>query len=214
MTRRWLGICVISGVLLVGCQTPDPYAYEQKTQQQERYQPNAMTRYVLGLPSDDQDSVPKTAPIGGISEASSDHYIVQQTKALETELENTGVSVERKGNNIHLIMPGNITFGSDSHELQPSFLPVLDAVARVLMHFDQTLLQVIGYTDSRGKEAYNEELSLLRAETVANYLINSGITEVRLQSKGMGEKNPIATNKTEAGRAKNRRVELQISSLK
>lgn len=200
-------------VLLGGCQSTDPYAFEQKNQQQAEYEPNLMTRHVLGLKSKGQ-STPRTAPMGGLSEANGDHYMTQQTEALQSELGDTGVSVERKGTDIHLVMPGNITFGSDSHELQPSFLSILDAVARVLMHFDQTLLQVTGYTDSRGKEEYNKQLSLLRAEAVANYLVNYGISEPRIESKGMGESNPVATNKTEQGRAKNRRVELKISAIK
>lgn len=200
-------------VLLGGCQSTDPYAFEQKNQQQAEYEPNLMTRHVLGLSKKDQ-SIPRTAPIGGLSEANGDHYMKQQAEALQTELGDSGVSVDHKGNEIHLVMPGNITFGSDSHELQPTFLPILDAVARVLMHFDQTLLEVAGYTDSRGKETYNKQLSELRAEVVANYLINYGITEPRIESKGMGESNPVASNKTKEGQAKNRRVELKISAIK
>lgn len=207
-----LALCSFLVLLLMGCQSTDPYAYEQRVQQDRQYQPNAMTRYVLGLQSG-QDDVPKTAPIGGLSEASADHYMTQQTQALQTELAETGVDVKRSGNDIHLVMPGNITFASDSHELKPSFFPILDAVARVLMYYDQTLLEVAGFTDSRGRETYNEELSLLRAEAVENYLLNAGITSVRIESKGMGEKNPVATNETEEGRAKNRRVELKISAL-
>lgn len=200
-------------LLLVGCQSTDPYQYEQQAKQQERYQPNLLTRSVMGLKAEDK-STPRTAPLGGLSEANANHYMAQQTEALQSELGDSGVSVERKGNAINLVMPGNITFGSDSHELQPSFLPILDAVARVLMHFDQTLLEIKGYTDSRGKEDYNKQLSLLRAEAVQNYLVNFGITQQRIESEGMGEKKPVASNKTKEGRAKNRRVELKISALK
>ncbi len=200
-------------LLLAGCQSVDPYAYEQEQKRQSAYEPNLMTRHVLGLKKENAN-VSRTAPLGGLSEANANHYMAQQTEALQQELGDTGVSVERKGNEIHLIMPGNITFGSDAHELQPSFLPILDAVARVLMHFDQTLLDITGYTDSRGKEAYNKQLSILRAEAVENYLINYGIAQPRINSEGMGEANPVASNKTEEGRAKNRRVELKISAIR
>lgn len=129
---------------------------------------------------------------------------------LRQELEGTGVRVERIGDEIRLIMPGNITFATDSTRIESAFYPILDSVARVLIKFDQTVVDVEGYTDSTGSFEYNQELSEARARSVANYLSSVGVSSLRLNVRGYGERSPIADNSTVAGRALNRRVEVRI----
>jgi outer membrane protein OmpA-like peptidoglycan-associated protein len=120
------------------------------------------------------------------------------------------VDVVRQGDNITLNMPGNITFAFDSSNLQSQFYPVLDNVADTLNEYNQTVIEVAGHTDSVGTDAYNQTLSVQRAQSVANYLTGKGVMQQRMIVTGAGETRPIASNDTEAGRAANRRVEITI----
>ncbi len=196
---------------LAGCAAPDPYAFEKEEQGSADTGPDMMTRAVMGASAGARRDGPLTGPLTGAG-ISSQQYMQQQEQALKTELDDSGVTVSRDGDRIRLVMPGNITFATDSTHLQPAFIPVLDSVSRILRQFDHTLLEVTGHTDSRGSKRYNQELSELRASAVANYLHEAGIGRERLRSVGKGESVPLATNKTEAGRARNRRVELNIRS--
>ncbi|MGL4295029.1 MAG: OmpA family protein, partial [Aestuariivirga sp.] len=105
------------------------------------------------------------------------------------------------------------TFDTDRADVKPQFFDVLNSVAIVLREFDQTLVDVTGHTDSTGSAAHNLELSERRAGAVAEYLVAQGNNYRRFQVLGMGKSQPIASNATEAGRAENRRVELQIAPL-
>src|SRR6185369_8732474 len=109
-----------------------------------------------------------------------------------------------------LVLRG-VTFDFDKASLRPDARPVLDeAIATLKQHADVDV-SVDGYTDSTGSESYNLALSQRRARTVADYLGKGGIAATRLQVKGFGEANPVASNDTEDGRAQNRRVELKIT---
>ncbi len=200
-------IALLPIVLLCGCAASDPYAYE-KEGVKATTQPNAMTRAVMGLPSADVRE-PLTGPMGGGVQSTS-HYMKQQEKALKEELDDSGVRVERVGGDIRLVMPGHITFATDSVSLAAEFLPVLDSVARVLSRFEHTALVVTGHTDSQGKASYNKQLSKGRAEAVALYLKKRKIANERVKTIGRGELEPVSSNKTERGRGSNRRVELDI----
>jgi len=123
------------------------------------------------------------------------------------------VSVTRTENNIHLNMPGNITFATNSADINDSFYPVLNSVTLVLGEYDQTLVQVAGYTDSTGSFEYNQRLSERRAQSVGGYLSSRSITPARVQTIGMGESDPVANNHTPEGRQLNRRVELILVPL-
>ena len=90
----------------------------------------------------------------------------------------------------------------------PTSEAVLEKVAASLVDWSDVKLEVGGHTDGRGADAYNMKLSQARAETVLNYLGAKGVAASRLTAKGFGKTLPIADNKTDAGRAKNRRVEL------
>src|SRR2546421_11266454 len=130
-----------------------------------------------------------------------------------SQLQGTGVSVVRNGNNITLKMPGNITFRTDSAELQPNFYSVLNSVALVLKEYDKTILEVAGHTDSTGSPEYNQALSEHRAAAVVQYLEAQGIDSRRAMTVGAGEGHPIASNATPAGPQANRRVELTLEPI-
>lgn len=138
------------------------------------------------------------------------YHMDRQEKILRQRLEGTGVRVKRQGENIQLIMPGNITFASDSPEINTAFYPTLDSVAIVLKEFDDTLINISGHTDSTGSFERNQILSEERADSVAGYLVQSGINAARLQARGFADRYPIASNASRSGRATNRRVEISI----
>ena len=94
----------------------------------------------------------------------------RQEAKLRAQLQGTGVSVTRSGDDLILNMPGNITFKTASADLNSSFFQVLDSVGIVLKEFDKTLIDVEGHTDSDGADAYNQQLSLQRATSVGSYL--------------------------------------------
>lgn len=152
----------------------------------------------------------RDAGIGAIVGGGAGYYMDTQEAKLRQQLRSTGVSVERDGDNINLIMPGNITFSTNSSDLRADFYTVLDSVALVLEEFKQTTIVVSGYTDSTGADAYNQTLSEGRASSVASYFINKQVTPARFDTIGFGEQNPIADNSTEEGRSLNRRVELTL----
>lgn len=104
-----------------------------------------------------------------------------------------------------------VNFDFDSSELRPDAQPVLDHSAEILAGQSDIDVVVSGHTDAVGSEAYNEALSVRRAEAVYRYLINRGIAPERMRVEGFGERSPVADNATAAGRAQNRRVELQVS---
>lgn len=153
------------------------------------------------------------AGLGGLTGAAIGNYMDQQEAELRAQLQGTGVSVTRVGNQIILNMPSNITFPVDKDTVQPQFTQTLVSVALVLKKYDKTLVDVYGHTDSSGPDDYNQNLSQRRANAVATVLSNQGVDQRRFYILGRGESDPIASNATEQGRAQNRRVEIQLSPI-
>lgn len=138
------------------------------------------------------------------------HYMDRQESQLRSRLEGTGVRVQRQGDDLKLIMPGNITFATDSASINTNFYSILDSVGIVLAEFNDTSINISGYTDSTGSDTYNQTLSENRANSVASYIVRTGVQHGRIQSRGFGERYPIAANDNEMGRSQNRRVEISI----
>ena len=161
-------------------------------------------------PFDKNKAIKQGALAGAAIGAGSGYYMDTQEAKLRQQLEATGVRVQRIGDTIKLIMPGNITFATNSSSLQPSFTDVLNSVVQVVKEYDKTLLQINGYTDSTGSFEHNQKLSEDRANSVARFFLNSGVAADRVRTAGMGPRDPIASNDSAAGRAQNRRVELSL----
>ena len=150
------------------------------------------------------------AGVGAVAGAGTGAYMDVQARKLRQELLNTGVQVQESNGQIYLIMPGNITFDSNDANIKPAFQPVLNSLAKVINEYNKTMVQVNGYTDSTGSAATNNSLSLMRANSIANYLRLKGVNGNRIVSNGYGSSNPIASNATAAGREQNRRVEIVL----
>lgn len=201
---------------LVACSTINPYTGEKQTSHAVKGTTiGAAAGAVLGLVAGkDAKSRRNYALIGATAGAATGAgvgvYMDVQEAKLRHELESTGVSVIRDGNNIILSMPGNITFSSDSASVSQNAREVLGSVSKVLKEYKKTNIAVAGYTDSTGQASYNQLLSEKRARSVADVLLDMGVDRGRVFSQGFGIQNPIASNDTVEGRAQNRRVELAL----
>ncbi len=216
-----LGTALVSLGLLAGCQnipqtqSTDPYTGEQQTNKTTKGAGiGALTGAVLGAATssdgDRKKGIATGALVGGAIGGGVGYYMDRQEAELRRYLQGTGVQVQRQGDRIQLIMPGNITFQTGSAQLASNFYDVLNAVAVVLKKYDDTRINVDGHTDSVGDAGYNQQLSVNRANSVASHLASQGISYDRITSTGYGESRPLADNNSESGRAANRRVELWI----
>lgn len=212
-------IAIGVAVIATGCETLDPYSGESGMSKSTKGALiGAATGVVVGLASGD-DAVDRRqraligAGVGALAGGSVGYYMDKQEKELRAELQGTGVSVTRIGDNITLNMPGNVTFATDSSDLNPAFFNVLNSVSKVLTEFDQTVVEVAGHTDSTGSDAHNQALSERRASTVSQYLQSRKISSQRLISIGLGESMPMADNSQDSGRQANRRVEITMVPL-
>ncbi|MEO8445399.1 MAG: OmpA family protein, partial [Gammaproteobacteria bacterium] len=150
---------------------------------------------------------------GGLAGGAVGNYMDRQEAKLRAQLEGTGVSVTRVGDNIILNMPGNVTFQTNSADINAAFYPVLNSVVLVLKEFDKTVVDVAGHADSVGPDDKNMELSQRRAGSVSSYLGGQGIDPQRLVATGYGETRPVASNDTPEGRSQNRRVEITLQPI-
>jgi outer membrane protein OmpA-like peptidoglycan-associated protein len=138
------------------------------------------------------------------------YYMEQENKKLRQELVGTGVQVQKTPDGIKLIMSSDVTFATNSADINSGFYPTLNSVAKVLKEYNKTNVVVSGFTDSTGNASYNQSLSERRAQSVSNYLAGQGVSGNRLFNQGFGERNPIASNATVQGRSANRRVEIML----
>jgi outer membrane protein OmpA-like peptidoglycan-associated protein len=136
-------------------------------------------------------------------------YMDREEADLRARLRAAGVSVTRSRDRIVVIMQSDAAFAANSEKVQPQFYQVLAMVSEVLTRYDRTSVAVSGHTDSAAGER-GEPLSRKQADAVAAVLKQQGVVQQRLRTEGLGKARPIATNATSAGRAKNRRVEIQI----
>ncbi len=206
-------------VVASACTTLDPYTREEQTSRATKGAIiGAVSGAVAGLITGD-DSLERRqrallgAGIGALAGGAIGNYQDRQQARLRAELEGTGVSVTRIGDNITLNMPGNITFATDSSDLNASFFQVLNSVGTVVNEFDKTIIEVAGHTDSTGSDQYNQSLSERRAGSVASYLQARGVLSQRIITVGVGEQRPVADNASAEGRQLNRRVELTLVPL-
>lgn len=121
-----------------------------------------------------------------------------------------GFDVSRSGERLIVAIPNTILFDFDSYDLRYEARRDLEQVADILLRYPETSITVAGHTDSIGDANYNQRLSEYRAQSVSNYLISQGVQPYRISAVGYGETRPVASNASDAGRQRNRRVELDI----
>ncbi len=215
---RFVGRCVaviaaLALVALAGCAT-DPYTGESKISKTAIGAVlGAAAGAGIGALANKRNRAKGAligAGIGGLAGGAVGGYMDIQEAKLREQLAGTGVSVTRDGDEIVLNMPGNVTFATDSAEINSGFYKVLNSVSLVIKEFDKTIIEVTGHTDSTGSDVYNQTLSEKRAGSVGSYLAGQGIMSQRILTQGFGKQMPIADNGTADGRAENRRVELRM----
>jgi len=213
--KKTIMALAVASVTLAGCMTYDPYTGEEKVSSATKGSViGAIGGAAVGAATSSSDDRAKGALIGAAGGAAVGggigYYMDRQEAKLRRQLEGTGVRVVRNGDQIDLIMPGNITFATDQSSIRPAFTDTLQSVALVLKEFDKTTIRIEGHTDSTGSDSYNQLLSESRASSVRDFLLNQGIEPSRTRAVGYGERYPVASNETAAGREQNRRVELTL----
>lgn len=202
-----------------GCTTTDAYTGEKKVNNASKGAGiGALAGAILGAATGDNSKERREraligAGVGALTGAGVGAYMDKQEAKLRAQLQGTGVSVTRNGDNLILNMPGNVTFKTASSDLNANFFKVLDSVGLVLKEFDKTTIDVEGHTDSDGSDSYNQQLSLERAQSVGTYLQSQGVNGQRIVAFGAGEVRPVANNDTPTGKQQNRRVELKLQPI-
>jgi outer membrane protein OmpA-like peptidoglycan-associated protein len=134
-----------------------------------------------------------------------------QKRAMEQAAQGTGVAVTQTADNqLRLEVPSDVSFRVGRADIEPAFRVVLDRFAQTLVANPVTTVRIIGHTDSTGSDAINEPLSVNRAASVRAYLVDRGVAMQRIAIDGRGAREPVADNTSDAGRARNRRVEVLI----
>ncbi len=135
----------------------------------------------------------------------------RQKREMEQATQGTGVGVSQTADNqLKLDIPSDISFDTGRADVKPNFSPILDRFAEGLRNNPDAEVRIVGHTDSTGSDAINNPLSLERAESTRNYLTARGVSGARIQVEGRGSRQPIASNDTADGRARNRRVEIFV----
>lgn len=216
MIRKFAAMAA-AALLIVGCTNVDPVTGE-------RTRNNTGTGAIIGAivgagagtlaGGDDRRNAMIGAGIGALAGAGIGHYMDRTYQNLRERLAGTGVGVTRVSQSqILLNFPADLTFDFNSDAVKGQFVPELREVGNVLRDYDQTTVDVYGHADSVGSDEYNQDLSERRAMNVASVLVQGGVIRQRLIAQGFGESRPIASNSTDDGRARNRRVEVYISAF-
>jgi outer membrane protein OmpA-like peptidoglycan-associated protein len=222
-TSRRLIIAATALAMLSGCASQNPYDNQGQAQNSGGMSKTAkygglgaLAGAVAGA-AIDHNNRGKGALIGaavvGAASAGYGYYADKQEAALRASMANTGVQVQREGDNIKLVMPGNITFATDSSAIASSFYSPLNNLAGSLKQYNQNVIEIVGYTDSTGSRQHNMDLSQQRAQSVATYLTSQGVDAAHLSVRGAGPDSPIASNADVNGRAQNRRVEVNLKPI-
>lgn len=148
------------------------------------------------------------AVVGGAAGAIIGHQMDQQAKELAINI--PGAKVERVGEGIQVTFDSGLLFDFDSDAVRPDAARNLTELAQSLKKYPNSQLLIVGHTDSRGDESYNQGLSYRRSNAAAAYLAAQGVVRTRVATNGRGEYEPVASNDTDAGRQLNRRVEVAI----
>lgn len=151
------------------------------------------------------------AVVGGLAGGSMGRYMDNQETAMRQQLAGVeAANIQRNADVLAVTFKADMLFDFDSSTLKAGAYDEISRVAQVLVQYPQTNITIAGHTDSKGTEAYNQQLSERRAQVVKNALAGQGVNPGRLSAVGYGESRPIASNDTESGRQLNRRVEITI----
>jgi len=212
-----LATTAIASLLLAGCVTNPETGKRTMSRTAIGGIGGAVGGYLLGdILGGRNDRTAKIlgAGLGALAGAGIGAYMDKQERDLRAQTAGTGVDVKRDGDTLVLNMPAEVTFASNSSAVEPQFRNTLNDVATTLVRYEKSYIDIYGHTDASGSDEYNQGLSERRARSVSGYLATRGVQNVRMETRGFGESQPIATNNSEEGMAKNRRVEIRIVPIK
>jgi outer membrane protein OmpA-like peptidoglycan-associated protein len=206
---RPIALALVAALTLTACETMD----ERSSTTAKGAGIGAASGAIIGGMSNNKNGVGRGAVIGAAIGAIGGNIWSRKMEAKRAQMEeatkDTGVAVTRTDDNqLKLEVPSDISFDTGSATIQPRLRGVLEQFATGLQHDPKMLVRVVGHTDSRGSEAVNNPLSKARAESVRGFLEDRAVAAHRIEIVGRGENEPIASNDTEEGRARNRRVEI------
>lgn len=152
------------------------------------------------------------AAVGGVGTYIWSANMERQRQELEDATRGTGVTVSRTADNqLQLAIPSDISFDSNSATIKSQFRPVLNSFTDSLRRNPGTHVVIVGHTDSTGGAHINDPLSLNRANAARDYIFNQGVRGPRIQTEGRGAREPVASNESAWGRAKNRRIDIFVA---
>ena len=203
---RTLGWPVLTSlVVLAGC---DTMTAEQR---------GATTGAVLGavagqVVGGDTRGTAIGAALGGLGGYVWSRQMEDKKRQMERATAGTGTVVTQTADNqLKLSIPNDISFATGRHDIQPRLMPILDQFAQGLNQQPSMEVRIVGHTDNTGSDAINNPLSVNRAQSARDYLVSRGVAASRISIDGRGSKEPIADNGTEAGRARNRRIDIFLA---
>jgi len=200
---------------LSACTSPET----QTTRPNQRTQEGALIGGLIGgvagaLTGNDSGERTRGALIGGLVGAgvgaAVGYNLDQQAAELQRDFGNGRIQIINNGDHLVVRMPDDILFAVDSAQVSSALRSDLQVLATSLQKYPGSTIQVVGHTDSSGSASYNQDLSERRAGAVSSVLIGAGVSAGRIDSFGLGEDQPIATNLTPEGKAQNRRVDITI----
>jgi outer membrane protein OmpA-like peptidoglycan-associated protein len=197
-------VCALA-ILLTGCATATP---EQKGAGTGALI-GAVAGQVLGR---DSKSSAIGAGLGALGGYIWSKNMEDKKRAMESATAGTGTVVTQTADNqLKLSIPNDISFATGRHDIQPRLMPILDQFAQGLNQQASMEVKIVGHTDNTGSDAINNPLSVNRAQSARDYLVARGVSAYRIAIDGRGSREPIADNATEAGRARNRRIDIYLA---
>ncbi|MHB0971303.1 MAG: OmpA family protein [Thermoanaerobaculia bacterium] len=172
----------------------------------------AVAGAVIGNQSDNKE---RGAVIGAVVGAGVGAAVGRRMDQQQKELEQIeGVEVSRTAEDeLNVVLKNDILFDVDSAALRGASRETLSEMSEVFRRYEDTKISVEGHADSTGSSSYNERLSVRRADSVRDYLVQQGVGSTRISAIGFGESKPRATNDTAEGRQLNRRVEVHVKAV-
>ncbi len=206
LTRLGLAACA-AAVLLTGCAT------DGMTSGQKSAGTGAVIGAVAGqILGRDTKSTAIGAGLGALGGYVWSKQMEDKKRAMETATAGTGTVVTQTADNqLKLSIPNDISFATGRFDIQPRLMPILDQFAQGLNQQPSMEVRIVGHTDSTGNDAINNPLSVNRAQSARDYLVARGVNSARIAIDGRGSREPVADNGTEAGRARNRRIEIFLA---
>lgn len=210
MNIKHASALILAGLLASSCATDDP---NRRAKQGAVI--GALAGAVVGNQAKNKNGKIIGAALGGIVGYKVGQYQDEQQKELEAALANelaaNQIDIQRLDDEVLRVnLSSEASFDVDKANVKAPFYPSLDKITEVVGKYDQTMIVVIGHTDSSGDESYNQALSERRSKAVASYLSKGGIPGQRLSTEGRGELAPRAANNTAQNRRANRRVEIDL----